>query len=360
MATNNRLSELTISFTKRNARAKGPTSSEAWNDQADELSRDLTAIYSEWNNSLIPLLSLLPGEEDGYNVDAFSDGLDGRTLFVNAESSLTDAARYYNAGQVRANTLYEQFQDVYSQIDLKVDTVQEQIDNVSLAASDIPISDAGAVYSSSTVEGALQEVMNLVARAGTDHGALLGLADDDHTQYLPRTGVRAMTGTLNMGSNTITGVTTLTANSIITSTITTGTLTLSANVIVSGSLTSAQTQSKLVKHTLSTAGGALALTDGGTIYSNAGAGSISIFTLPVAGPNSRGCIFTFVVNDTDGIRVTADAGHTINIAGVASSSAGTASCTTLGGSLTLVYVDNNISTAGRWVALCHEGTWTLA
>lgn len=203
MATNNRLSELTISFVKRNARAKGPTSSEAWNDQADELSRDLTAIYGEWNNSLIPLLSLLPGSEDNYSIDAFTDGLDGRTLFVNADSSLTEAARYYNSGQVRAKTVYEQFQDVYTHIDLKVDTVQEQIDNVSLAASDIPISDAGAVYSSSTVEGALQEVMNLVARTGTDHGSLLGLSDDDHTQYLPRTGVRTMTGTLQMGGQSI-------------------------------------------------------------------------------------------------------------------------------------------------------------
>lgn len=37
----------------------------------------------------------------------------------------------------------------------------------------------------------------------TDHGALTGLGDDDHTQYLLVSGARAMTGVLNMGSQQI-------------------------------------------------------------------------------------------------------------------------------------------------------------
>jgi hypothetical protein len=37
-----------------------------------------------------------------------------------------------------------------------------------------------------------------------DHGSLTGLSDDDHTQYLLINGTRAMTGTLDMGSNNIT------------------------------------------------------------------------------------------------------------------------------------------------------------
>jgi len=40
----------------------------------------------------------------------------------------------------------------------------------------------------------------------TDHGALTGLSDDDHTQYLLVDGTRAMTGDLNMGSNAIISV----------------------------------------------------------------------------------------------------------------------------------------------------------
>jgi hypothetical protein len=39
-----------------------------------------------------------------------------------------------------------------------------------------------------------------------DHGALAGLGDDDHTQYLTVNGSRFMTGTLNMGTNNITNV----------------------------------------------------------------------------------------------------------------------------------------------------------
>jgi hypothetical protein len=45
----------------------------------------------------------------------------------------------------------------------------------------------------------------------TDHGALTGLGDDDHPQYLLIAGTRAMTGDLAMGSHKITGGATPTA-----------------------------------------------------------------------------------------------------------------------------------------------------
>jgi hypothetical protein len=38
----------------------------------------------------------------------------------------------------------------------------------------------------------------VISGANLDHGALQGLADDDHLQYLPRSGVRPMTGPLPM------------------------------------------------------------------------------------------------------------------------------------------------------------------
>lgn len=40
----------------------------------------------------------------------------------------------------------------------------------------------------------------------TDHGALTGLADDDHSQYLLASGSRSMSGDLNMGTQNITNV----------------------------------------------------------------------------------------------------------------------------------------------------------
>jgi len=47
-----------------------------------------------------------------------------------------------------------------------------------------------------------------------DHGQMDGLGDDDHAQYLLIDGTRAMTGTLDMGSNSIDNVTSLVVGSI--------------------------------------------------------------------------------------------------------------------------------------------------
>ena len=44
------------------------------------------------------------------------------------------------------------------------------------------------------------------ASASSDHGSLLGLGDDDHTQYLLEDGSRAMSGNLDMGGNNVTNV----------------------------------------------------------------------------------------------------------------------------------------------------------
>lgn len=58
------------------------------------------------------------------------------------------------------------------------------------AAVQVTISDSGAYYTGTNVEAALQEIgADLAAGVGvTDHGALTGLADDDHPQYLTDTG----------------------------------------------------------------------------------------------------------------------------------------------------------------------------
>jgi hypothetical protein len=46
----------------------------------------------------------------------------------------------------------------------------------------------------------------IAAGAVADHGALSGLADDDHTQYLLISGTRAMSGNLDLGTNNIVNV----------------------------------------------------------------------------------------------------------------------------------------------------------
>lgn len=49
--------------------------------------------------------------------------------------------------------------------------------------------------------------------AASEHGSLLGLADDDHTQYLLTNGGRTLTGNLNLGNNSITNINSLTVTS---------------------------------------------------------------------------------------------------------------------------------------------------
>lgn len=62
--------------------------------------------------------------------------------------------------------------------------------------------DALRIGAGQAVPGHVHGTEDVVA----DHGLLLGLGDDDHAQYLNRTGVRPMTGNLAMGSNKITGL----------------------------------------------------------------------------------------------------------------------------------------------------------
>ena len=111
-----RLSDLKINLIRRNARKAGPASSDLINDSLDEISLDLTHIQEQWNDFLTPLLAELPDE-------AFSDGLDGNTFYADAGTATTGiGARYYNGTHSRPNTLKEQLDLLYTQID---DTAEE-------------------------------------------------------------------------------------------------------------------------------------------------------------------------------------------------------------------------------------------
>lgn len=99
---------------------------------------------------------------------------------------------------------------------------QDLFDNFNLAvAGNIPqlpnqILDAVTVIAAViTTEGAsnITEILDIRPRpsfaassaggSASDHGSLTGLSDDDHPQYLPINGGRAMTGNLNMGTNNV-------------------------------------------------------------------------------------------------------------------------------------------------------------
>jgi hypothetical protein len=158
-----KLEQIQILFQKRNARKRGPTSSAQYNDTIEEIAHDLAAFHDQWNNRLVPLVaSLSSGTEGspGSYVDAFTDGLDGTTLFVDSTSSVTENSKYFSTPASRPRTVIEQFQDVYTSITSLEESLQNQISGQLLSADQVPVTDAGGLFNETNVEDVLSEIKN--------------------------------------------------------------------------------------------------------------------------------------------------------------------------------------------------------
>lgn len=90
--------------------------------------------------------------------------------------------------------------------------------------------------------------------------------------------------------------------------------------------------------------------ENGTIYSNEGASAIDPFILPGAAAGLR---YSFIVQDADGIRVTAASGDTIRVGASVSGAAGKIEATAIGSAITIVAVN-----ATEWIAVSNILTWT--
>lgn len=158
--SSDRPENVTILFTVRAATKNGPMSANDYNDSLNELSSDLANITDQWNNRIVPLLANLPNGSDDTSVDAFANGLDGRTLYVHHAAASSDAtsSRYYNSTKGRPRTVQEQFGNVYDTIDANLSSVQSEITNTSRTASEIAVLDAGNRLTSENVEDALAEL----------------------------------------------------------------------------------------------------------------------------------------------------------------------------------------------------------
>ncbi len=84
-------------------------------------------------------------------------------------------------------------------------------------------------------------------------------------------------------------------------------------------------------------------------FTNEGASALNYHTLPTA---VAGLSYTFYVQDADGIRVVANTGDTIRVAGVVSGTAGYTESTNIGDSITLTSIN-----ATEWVAVSSIGSW---
>jgi len=168
-----KISTLNISTIKRNARRRGPTSSEAWNDTFDELVSDLAGLYDQWNNRLKTLTNTLPDGSVDSLIDAFTDGLDGQTLYVKSDAAVSDTT-YYNSTSSRPNTLYEQMVALYAYVDDINTTLSGTIGGQVFSAANVSIADNAGVFSATNVETALLELYNLVDISGTSYLPLSG------------------------------------------------------------------------------------------------------------------------------------------------------------------------------------------
>lgn len=184
-----RLETIQVLFTKRNARRRGPTSSYQYNDSIEEIAHDFSALNEQWNNRLVPLTDGLPDGSEGLvasSVDAFTNGLDARTLFVNHDATASVDSEYYKVSAERPTTVYEQIVDIYSTISTLEEDLEDQINNKILTAQEISITDSGGLYTAENVEAALAEVMTQVEAISISSSSVLDLsAVDQH--YLPET-----------------------------------------------------------------------------------------------------------------------------------------------------------------------------
>lgn len=89
--------------------------------------------------------------------------------------------------------------------------------------------------------------------------------------------------------------------------------------------------------------------DCSSVYTNEGASAKIVFNLPTA---VAGYKYTWVVQDADGIDITAASGDTIRFGSTVTAAAGTITSTTIGSTITLVAIN-----ATEWVATSLMGTW---
>jgi len=179
------IEKLVVSVIKRNAIKRGQTSSDAWNDSFEEVVNDFNRLTTQWNESLWPLLSNLP---DGTNdLNAFSNGLDGRTLLVDssATSTVTDTT-FFNLSNDRPNNIKEQFSDIYTSITQLRDDLEGQISISGGALTDAEkerigtnIFDDGDTSSSTSLDGKSENNrLNTIQIARDLYGAGFTLDND--------------------------------------------------------------------------------------------------------------------------------------------------------------------------------------
>ena len=168
-----KIENINVLLVKRNMPSKGPTSSSAINDTISEVSRDLLEIQDQWNNRLVSLAAALPDGSPTSSVDAFTNGLDGRNLYVDQDATTVYHSTYYAPGPGRPSTVYEQFESIYTSLTALEEEIDNQINGLARTASQVSIADRANLYTATNVETALAEVRVAVNLLSTNITAVL-------------------------------------------------------------------------------------------------------------------------------------------------------------------------------------------
>lgn len=188
----------------RPAGLNGPRSSEDWNDTIAELVSDFQSIADQWNNKLVSLLSTIPDGTDDTLINAYVNGLDGRTFYIDSSVTSSSAStRYYYTITDRPKTVKEGFDDVYSYVDSVANQLQTDLQAASsqlTAAQKTAIGDnifdSTTTSSSSSLDGKSENNrLNIIQLAKDMYGSTSYTLDADGNANLTNS-VQAMVNAL--------------------------------------------------------------------------------------------------------------------------------------------------------------------
>lgn len=190
-----------------------------WNGATGEVLKNSAVLVSDLGDIVAPGSLTVNSITVSGNVDGRDISTDGSKLdTIETNADVTDAANVAAAGAVMDSDFTGT--NVGALRRTGVGTYAVLQDNLTAVVDPTTSADSASGYSVGSLwVNTLTNQVFICADAGvgaaiwrqngggvTDHGALTGLADDDHTQYLLVNGTRAMTGDLDMGGQDVSNV----------------------------------------------------------------------------------------------------------------------------------------------------------
>jgi hypothetical protein len=86
--------------------------------------------------------------------------------------------------------------------ELRIRAIEQALNNIQNALNNLATKQLvkSLLYTQQNAVNTLQEEFDTLESTATNHGALIGLTDDDHTQYVLASGTRAFTGKIYLTS----------------------------------------------------------------------------------------------------------------------------------------------------------------